>query len=363
MSLVKTGDAIRALDAPRLLIAAAQPYQTIVGPALSTNFLYQPQLLPFQKLPFHSSHTGPVTSLYYYTLFSSLAEFAETPRPVRYSNVKQVSPPLEHFWREVGVLNTFYCTNYVPTKDSLREHPAVGAVELVKDSHRSNANVRMSLYSSEHVPCSSVLLTGPRDTKQEVYHSGEAPVPVKGLPPLDVPRTQEEFYTPLCISREEQITRLDLLGSPSKETTPYGGLYGPLVVLRNALGYAQRGCYRLEAAEGGAVVPPWLLYTAMTDFHSRLLEEGHIPLEVEKSTPWFLCAQQVVHAEDVVFDEPFDMVCAPPKYFQKYRLPPWRHQLGMPDLKGDRPCSCVRLEIRQRDLVVCSGTFFFCPLL
>lgn len=283
-----------AVSAPRLLIAAAQPYQTVAGPALTVNFLRQSQLLPFQRLPFTYSAVAP---FYFHALLHTLAEFAETPRPVRQSLVKQIHAPMDDFWRSVGTLNRFSCTVYEKnlmgvTKrgrvtDYSWTHPSMGAVELSRVSHRHECDVRLTLFREDFAPLAAMVMTGPDETmaRETSCHPQHPPLrregafvplqePARRRRPLSfqpVPTDAAAFYRPRvereCVSalqpspsslfleaERSLLFPTDLFpfthaeeGKEEKEKEKErnwqrccGGLYGPLVVMLHQSGYAHR---------------------------------------------------------------------------------------------------------------------------
>ncbi|CCW60261.1 unnamed protein product [Phytomonas sp. EM1] len=411
-----------SVSIPKLLLAAVQPYQTIAGPALSTNFLTHTSLLPFQKLSFTHSSVAPV---YFHTLLHSLAEYCETPQPVRSSHVKQLHPPHENFWDDVGTLNCFYSTTYRPRN---REHPAMGAVELVHASHRRECDVRLTLYDQTYQPLVAMLMTGPRGNKTlPVLPIDGSPTAPEGgsnslrcrmLPRMLPPSEREGYWR----SNIQWCGIEDVSMGESGNASSFGGLYGPLELLQGG-GYAQRVCYRLSIKEspsaeashdetqsvvgmpsekanqtvskkeddaaGSAAVPhhppqlasvqqeprqqlveapPWMLTATVRDLCERLHREGCLsPAEggmpnLAEGTAWCMTAYQGVQCGDVVFNESFDIVCAAPRVQPTYRVAPWRHQIGQPVAKGYGPCVVsLRVEIRQFSEVILCGTFYFQP--
>ncbi|CCW68469.1 unnamed protein product [Phytomonas sp. Hart1] len=406
-----------AVSIPKLLLAAVQPYQTIAGPALSTNFLTQTSLLPFQKLPFTHSSVAPV---YFHTLLHSLAEFCETPRPVRTSHVRQLHPPHEHFWDDVGILNCFYSTTYHPHQ---RKHPSMGAVELLHASHRKESDVKLTLYDETYRPLVGMLLTGPRGDKTPplLLSNGVSAAPEDGskglrcrmLPRASPPSEAKDYWpssSEWCGVEEVSVGALGSIDS-------FGGLYGPLVSLQGG-GYAQRACYCLttkedpsdeqshhktqctvgmsskegnqsvsekEDGEANSVVisdclhqstslrqaveaPPWMLTATARDLCERLHSEGCLSpengerLSLAEDTMWCIAAYQGVQCADIVFNEPFDVVCAAPRVQLNYRVAPWRHQIGQPVADGCSSCVVgLRMEMRQFGAVILCGTFYFQP--
>lgn len=325
-----------ALDVPKLLVAVAQPYQTLSGPALTTHFLYQPQLLPFQAGPFAHAAVPP---LYFYTLLHTLAEFAETPRPVRASHTKMLQPPKADFWRAVGTLNCFYGTVYDNALRGDAAHPAMGAVELVQPSHRSEKDVRLTLFDEAHQPMAALRMTGPRETTK---HSAAIATTAGSSAPTSLRRTPLPYVPPpsfsghhsergyKCFSTQHNreagspstlyaatTSSLSPVCSTSGKLNAFGGLYGDLVSLSDG-GYAHRACFGSpllggslhvpsavshtphasttttttsddrsgegEQEEAEVCVPPWLLYECVTDFCAELFKEGRLGVDVKDVT-------------------------------------------------------------------------------
>ncbi|RNF04363.1 uncharacterized protein Tco025E_07970 [Trypanosoma conorhini] len=312
-----------AVELPwKLLVAAAQPYQTISGPALSVNFLKQPNLMPFQRLPFH--HCG-VSGRYYHSLLHSLAEFATTPRPVRDSHVKMLHAPMEDFWRAVGLLNCVYLTHYSPL---IHEHPAMGAVELAPPSHREQKDLRLSLYSSTYQPISTMILTG----------SSSAALAGRG----------KDLAAPLPHSDQDEASlRLATAGEARRLAD------GSIL---------QRATFTQGGMQSSDVVPPWRLDDCVAEFCRTLASAGLLAPHVssEGNGMWTIVAQQTLTHGELLTDAPFDIVTAVPRVFATYRMPPWRHRIGLPSFSGDQQPLCValRVELRQDSRTVTAGTYF-----
>ncbi|ESL08808.1 hypothetical protein TRSC58_03483 [Trypanosoma rangeli SC58] len=312
-----------AVELPwKLLVAAAQPYQTISGPALSVNFLHQSNLMPFQRLPFH--HCG-VSGRYYHSLLHSLAEFATTPRPVRDSHVNMLHAPMEDFWRAVGILNCVYLTHYFPF---VQEHPAMGAVELAPPSHRKQKDLRLSLYSGTHQPISTMLLTG--------SSSGA------------LAGREDDLVTPLPHSdQDEESLRLTATGEVQQLAD------GSIL---------QKAIFTNVGQRSSDVVSPWRLDACVAEFCQTLATAGLLAPHVtsERKRVWTIVAQQALTHGELLTDAPFDVVSAIPRVFAKYRMPPWRHRIGLPSFSGEQQPLCValRVEVRQDSRTLVAGTYF-----
>ncbi|ORC82979.1 uncharacterized protein TM35_000791050 [Trypanosoma theileri] len=309
----------------KALIAAAQPYQTLSGPALSVNFLQQPNLLPFQRLPFH--HSG-VYGRYFHSLLHSLAEFATTPRPVRNSHVKMLHAPKEDFWKSVGVLNSVYHTTYTPF---VHQHPVMGAVELTSPSHRRKKDVRLSLYNSTHQPIATMIATG---SSSDVYVEEEEKNIEVPLPHCDLDET---------VPAAEVVSSIKRL---------MDGSIMQQILFKN----------KVDQGVGGDVVPPWRIDGCVAEFCQMLaLNEFLAPhVSSKDSHMWTIAAQQTVSYGELFLDEPVDLVSASPRVFAQYRMPPWRHRIGLPLFSIDvQPlCVALRLEVRQHGTTKITGTYF-----
>nr|CCC90611.1 unnamed protein product [Trypanosoma congolense IL3000] len=316
-----------SVDLPwKLLVAAAQPYQTLSGPALSINFLRQPALMPFQHLPFN--RTG-VPGLYFHSLLHSLAEFSTTPRPVRDSHVKMLHAPMEDFWNSLGLLNSVYYTLYTPFS---AEHPEIGAVELASPSHRNQKDIRMSLYNGTYQPVATMIATGATSGAE-----------------LDPSSQCGTSAAPLAYRAVGAV----MSASP---------LVGDLTELPD-------GSFRHEAvftksnhSEEGDVVPPWRLDECVVDFCRSLAVGGLLAPKIpsDRECNFVVAAQQVLAYDDVMEDVPVDIVSASPRVFARYRMPPWRHRIGLP-LFGTGiypPCVALCVEMRQEGLKKVAGTYF-----
>ncbi|CAG9569420.1 conserved hypothetical protein [Leishmania major strain Friedlin] len=377
-----------SLEVPKLLIGAVQPYQTLAGPALTTSFLHQPDLLPFQRTAFSHAAVAP---LYFHTLLHTLAEFAETPRAVQYSAVKLRHAPKADFWDSVGTLNCFYYSAHAPygapvEASVLDQHPAMGAVELVRPGHRMESDVKLTLFNDSHQPIASMLMTGPngapRETDDDAVESSQGTSSTsphaRTAFPYVAPPTKETTSASDCLSAV-------MIGG----TRVYGGLYGDLMPMESGGGFGQRACYRVEdaaayspsldarsrvsgteAAAGertasssaSTVMPPWVLYDCVQRFFLRLHRSGIFggDAAVAPTEGWRVSAHHVVQTEDAVFGVPVEVVCAVPRVYPSYRLPPWRHRLGLPAIpNGAPPCVCLRCETRQGGRLVSTGVYFF----
>jgi hypothetical protein len=408
-----------SLEVPKLLIGAVQPYQTLAGPALATSFLYQPELLPFQSTPFSHAAVAP---LYFHTLLHTLAEFAETPRAVQHSHVKMQHAPKADFWDAVGTLNCFYYSaqdqQYPKTtqprgrkeEEGVLHHPAMGAVELVRPSHRRESDVKLTLFNQHHQPIASMLMTGPRDescgaargltreeehdslssspspspAKQQQWQQGERRTPL----PYEAPPAAPSGYAASLLGGAAHGPSAVVVGG----TQVYGGLYGTVVKIGE--GYAHRACYwtddlatsptqptatekEKEEGEGGeaappgatpasahTVMPPWVLYNCVQEFFFALHRGGVFGSDaaIKSANGWRLASHHIVQQGDAVLGSPLDVVCAAPRVDPHYRLPPWRSQLGLPLISGvtDVPCVSLRCEVRQDGRVISTGVYFFC---
>ncbi|KAK7198451.1 hypothetical protein NESM_000805400 [Novymonas esmeraldas] len=374
-----------SLEVPRLLVGAAQPYQTLAGPALTTHFLHQPALLPFQRTAFSHAAVAP---LYFHTLLHTLAEFAETPRAVRHSVVRQRHAPKEDFWEAVGTLNCFYFSAQAPRgalggSAALDQHPAMGAVELVRPSHRKESDVKLTLFDGAHQPIASMLMTGPRETTRTASGGTDGLPDAPSSPPTHTRTALPFLAPPAATAAAAPDGDGELLAVMIGSTRVSGGLYGDVVSMPGG-GLAHRAYYRLgdvdaTATTGGAEVrrddasvaptaaptamPPWVLFDCVQRLFLRLHSCGAFgdDLAVASAEGWRVVAHHVVQTEDGVFDAPVDVVCAAPRVQPRYRLPPWRHQLGLPAVPaGEAPCVSLRCEIRQSGRLVSTGVYHFC---
>lgn len=397
-----------SLEVPKLLIAAAQPYQTLGGPALTTLFLNQPHLLPFQQEAFHHSSLCPI---YSHVLLHTLAEFSTTPRQSRDAATRPLGLPNANFWRDVGVLNCFYTTIYSrpslhpsgavereisanrDTNASRKEpcssappllHPVMGAVELVRPSHRHESDVKLTLFASDHRPVASVLMTGPSMSHaiqsgcgsgavaDRSPGAGSAANPLGRTPlPNCSPPKEQSGYEAASLRGSAQhgsgLPALELSGAKVN-----GGLYGDVVVISGAEGpsYAQRGYFWpavSSADSSGELLPPWTVHHLVDCFLSSLQRSGFIggsAGEEATSRPrrWWLCAHHVVQVGDLIINCPLEIVSATPQLSKGFRLPPWRQQIGLPSLFGESTCVALHVEVRQKGQVVSTGTFFYCAL-
>ncbi|KAG5510845.1 hypothetical protein JKF63_07917 [Porcisia hertigi] len=378
-----------SLEVPRLLVGAVQPYQTLAGPALTTSFLRQPDLLPFQRTAFSHAAIAP---LYFHTLLHTLAEFAETPRAVQHSPVKLRHAPMPNFWDLIGTLNCFYYSAHAPYGElagssALDEHPAMGAVELVRPGHRKESDVKLTLFNNAHQPVASMLMTGPKggtthqaggDAVEDLQDTSCAsPLTRTAFPYVEPP-------TELTTSDCEGLSAVMIGG-----TQVYGGLYGSLMPMEGSGGFGQRACYRVEnvavsslspddpgqvsvaeeAADDNAAsssesiaMPPWVLYDCVQRFFFRLHSSGVFggDAAIAPGEGWRVSAHHVIQTGDAVFGVPVEVVCAVPRVYINYRLPPWRHQLGLPAVNNATACVCLRCETRQDGRLVSTGVYFFC---
>ncbi len=316
------------------IVAAAQPYQTQGGPALSVNFLHNPDLFPFQRRSF--TDAGSCT-VYQNVLLRSLAEFCETPRPTRQHVGTLVVPPMKHFWRSVGVLNTTYATNCRP---GAHQHPATGSVELVTSAHRKNKDVRLALHSADATCLAFMVMSGPQDVAQ-------GPVQLVG--------------TEAAAQIEGALQRRPLLHLPQVESTKNEELIvGDVVPLQSSPGFAAAFLCPSRGQVGDeekSPVAPWIIQQAVGVFANK------VGCSAGLCTPrasWLLVASHLVNNGDILCDEPAEIVCAAPRHFEQYFMPPWKHQVGMPQLQG-QPCLALRVEVRQQRVAVVTGTYFFAP--
>ncbi|GET86229.1 hypothetical protein, conserved [Leishmania tarentolae] len=378
-----------SLEVPKLLIGAVQPYQTLAGPALTTSFLHRPDLLPFQRTAFSHAAVAP---LYFHTLLHTLAEFAEAPRAVQHSAVKLRHAPKADFWESVGTLNCFYYSAHAPygapTEASvLDEHPAMGAVELVRPGHRMESDVKLTLFNNSHQPIASMLMTGPKGATREADDddavestqgtSSTSPHARTAFPYVEPP-TKDTTSAFGCAAVMMGGTQVD------------GGLYGDLIPMKGSGGFGQRAYYKVETAAASSlspdarsrtsgtataeeepttpssvpiIMPPWLLYDCVQKFFFRLHSSGAFggDAAIAPTEGWHVSAHHVVQTEDAVFGVPVEVVCAVPRVYASYRLPPWRHQLGLPAIpNGTVPCVCLRCETRQSGRLISTGVYFFC---
>ncbi|KPI86480.1 hypothetical protein ABL78_4464 [Leptomonas seymouri] len=393
-----------SLEVPRLLVGTVQPYQTLAGPALTTSFLHQPELLPFQSAPFFHAAIAP---LYFHTLLHTLAEFAETPRTAHQSHVKLLHAPKANFWQSVGTLNCFYYSvhNTAFNTRSPQEgagldftalHPAMGAVELARPSHREESDVKLTLFNGDHQPIASMLMTGPKE-RPRAHADGT------GGGASSPPQHSQQRRTPLPFqsppARPSDYETLSFIGEGSSSpgvsavviggSQVHGGLYGDVVSIGAGQGYAHRACYWIddtadastaqteagkserEACEGSeetatgvhTAMPPWLLYDCVQRFFYRLHRRRFFGdnAAITPAAGWRLSAHHVVQVDDAVLGLPLEVVCAAPRVDPRYRLPPWRSQLGLPEVSGaDVPCVSLRCELRQSGRVISTGVYFFC---
>ncbi|KAG5486502.1 hypothetical protein LSCM4_07435 [Leishmania orientalis] len=376
-----------SLEVPKLLVGAVQPYQTLAGPALTTTFLRHPDLLPFQRAAFSDAAVAP---LYFHTLLHTLAEFAETPRAVPYSAVKLRHAPKANFWDSVGTLNCFYYSAYsshgAPTAASASdEHPAMGAVELVRPGHRQECDVKLTLFDNAHQPIASMLMTGPpcaaREAGDDAVESTRGPTSTcphaRRAFPYVAPPNEETMCAGTCDSAV-------VIGG----TQVCGGLYGDLMPMESGGGFGQRACYTVKDVAASSlapdapnhiseaptddehapsslartVMPPWVLYDCVQRFFLRLHSSGAFGAEagIVPAEGWRACAHHVIQTDDAVFGVPVEVVCALPRVYSSYRLQPWRHQLGLPAISSAVPCVCLRCETRQGGRLVSTGVYYFC---
>lgn len=401
-----------SLEVPKLLVGTVQPYQTLAGPALTTSFLHQPELLPFQATPFFHAAVAP---LYFHTLLHTLAEFAETPRTLHQRHVALRQAPKPDFWTAVGTLNCFYYSAHSaawggglrqgetgPQRGGLTaQHPAMGAVELVRPSHRQASDVKLTLFNGDHQPLASMLMTGPREeaglpTLSAALENEEGGAAVPPASP-EHRRTPLPFLKPPATSSEWAASSLpvDEFGVDAVSTivvggTPVrGGLYGDVMVMGadETEGYAHRAFYKTddgraatavspttsaerESGEAPAVtaqtaMPPWVLYDCVLRFFYCLHGGGYLSKDplITPVTGWRLASHHVVQVADAVLGLPMEVVCAAPRVYPHYRLPPWRAKLGLPMLSGGAvPCVALRCEVRQSGQVISTGVYFFCRL-
>lgn len=388
-----------SLEVPKLLVGTVQPYQTLAGAALTTSFVHQPELLPFQSAPlFHAS----VAPLYFHTLLHTLAEYAETPRAVQHSHVKLRHAPKADFWDAVGTLNCFYFSAHgTPWRATeapghggpTAQHPAMGAVELVRPSHRKESDVKLTLFDADHQPLASMLMTGPKTVTllSEDKEGGAASLAHRRTPlPPQAPPTELAKFVSSALPDEDfgqAAVSSVMLGG----TQVCGGLYGEVVPMGDGAdeGYAHRAYYWADdlpstspttanineenaeadgkekghASPAHTVMPPWVSYNCVEQFFHCLRRSGRIgdDARITPGMGWRLASHHVVQVADAVLGLPMEIVCAAPHVHPRYRLPPWRYQLGLPVLSGgDVPTVALRCEVRQGGQVVSTGVYFFC---
>ncbi|KAG5485826.1 hypothetical protein LSCM1_07240 [Leishmania martiniquensis] len=377
-----------SLEVPKLLVGAVQPYQTVAGPALTTTFLQHADLLPFQRVTFSDAAVAP---LYFHTLLHTLAEFAETPRTVRYSATKLRHAPKDNFWDSVGTLNCFYYSTHLPDgvateASALSQHPAMGAVELVRPGHRRESDVKLTLFNNAHQPIASMLMTGPpgapRATEDDVGGSKRGPDSTSPHARRALPYVAPPSEEPVSACGLESAV---VIGG----TQVCGGLYGDLMPMGTSGGFGQRACYTVkdvatssmapsaanqisgaaaadeeEAASSltRTVMPPWVLYDCVQRLFLRLHSSGAFGADVAiaPTEGWHASAHHVIQTDDAVFGVPLEIACAAPRVYPSYRLHPWRHQLGLPAISGAVPCVCLRCETRQGGRLVSTGVYYFC---
>jgi hypothetical protein len=71
-----------------------------------------------------------------------------------------------------------------------------------------------------------------------------------------------------------------------------------------------------------------------------------------------LIAHNSTVVSELFADEPFEIVAASPKIFDRLDSLPWDASIGTPTTFG-QPCMALRLELRQKGRVAVHGTFFF----
>ncbi|CBH11289.1 hypothetical protein, conserved [Trypanosoma brucei gambiense DAL972] len=281
--------------------------------------------MPFQQFPLH--HAG-IPGLYFHSLLHSLAEFATTPRPVRDNHVKMLHAPMEDFWQRVGVLNCAYYTFFTPFSG---QHPALGAVELSLSPQRKQRDVRLTLYNGVYQPIATMICTGEADD-----------------PSCNIP------------------SQHDALAWPKPHSCLDGDAFGASLI--GNVSKLSDGCFMQEALFTNSseseedVVPPWRVDRCVADFCRSLAVAGFLAPHVPsgKQCHFTIVAQQTLAHDDVMSGESVVVVTAAPRVFAKYRMPPWRHQIGLPLFgPGVYPlCVALRVEMRQKGYTVNSGTYF-----
>lgn len=375
-------DHLSLLSAPKAVAIAAQPYQTVNGPALSMTFEHDSTLFPFQKLPFVNAL---VPSLYHHSLFDSFAEYAETPR--RQSKSRNVSTnvaPMPDFWKRIGAIGTTYSTLHWNGKTSaaptaLLPHPSCGAVELLPSTHRGGGlcDVKATIHDANFQPLSSMLFTGSKKdnevgprrlvtaeelkkeeesmTRHEVFSEAER------REILNLSNTKQETKcNPVLISAVKEVGvaiskgqgQVDFIGN-SPQRFPEGMGFAALAYLPSPI-----------FPEGDTIVaalPPWSAAAMVSDFANAVWSHTSLSRKVEgdnATTHWFMVSHHASQFGDAILGEPLEIVCAEPKYFPVYSMKPWKHQIGLP-LIVNRECLAMRVELRQLNSVVVSGVYYF----
>lgn len=392
---------------------AAQPFQTVAGPGLTLNFQFDPQQFPFQRLPL----SNPVVpALYTHTLLDALSEFAETPRTVRHrrTNAMHVAP-MPNFWDAVGTLNTTYSTlTTLPLSSSkpkqqdnvsnstgqrhrgdgssgmvvpVDAHPALGTIELV---HRSKGtgllDVRTTLYSAQHEPLSTSVMTGPTTDKGLLVSAAEAEAQQAALQRKSV-YSSSDVTVAIKEGRSESDTsssstvvagsvrRLPSSGAPNTSGSNSSATsFAALAILPSSFCVETATSISTTVDGGGAaaaessrIAPPWVLYRLVVDFweqvsatHPELVEECTTggPSATASSSSWCLLSHRSVLNGDLRIDHPIELVSAVPKVMQRFYVPQWKHTMGLPWMHHPAPVVALHLECRQEGVVVASGVFY-----
>ena len=320
---------------PKAAVIAAQPYQTLHGPALVLQFEFDAERFLFQRLPFAE---GVVPEAYHRLLLDSLVEFSEKPRVFSHHRaIPCKTAPLENVSQAVGSLSGAYFSYLHCTPSD--HHPAMGSIELNRASHRKELDVRMSLYDREHRPLSSAILSGPSgihlslggDRAAGGEHLWEPPSFSEGI--LDDVVRDGEF---LC---------------------------GPMISVGGS--FAQCAASPLPA-EGGVPleVPSWTILRMVADFCQKyMVVHGNA---LHRRSPvqtgvWRIASYHSVTHSPLQHNEQIQIVAAPPKYFGTYTLAPWEHRIGLPMIQG-KECVAMRLDMRQGGVRMISGVYYLTPV-
>ena len=335
------------LAAPLGVVTAAQPYQTVAGPALSVHFLHEPRLYPFQRRSFTDA---AAPALYQSVLLHSLAEFCETPRPSRHHVASMMVSPMKDFWRQLGILNTTYMST---SAVGSHLHPTMGSIELVQSAHRKNKDLRFSLYGPNEQCLAFSVMTGPKD------------VAYQAMPMVDAETARRMAEEASRDPMDDILPRIEQQSQP--EEFRQGGedtmlVVGNVVQLRMSPGFAARlSCWNRGA--DGVPVAPWLVLRAIAAFAAKVVSVAELMTPAAAGGAVWQCVScNAVNNGDVLSGIDAEIVCAEPKWFPSYSMPPWKHEVGAPMLTG-QPCLALRLEVRQLSKAVVIGTYFFSPVL
>ncbi|CUE97672.1 Hypothetical protein, putative [Bodo saltans] len=391
------------LATPKSCAIAAQPYQTIAGPALSVTFAFDDRLHPFQQREFHAA---AVPSLYAHSLLDHLAEFSETKRTLarRRTNDLQVAP-LPDFWKRVGNLNTVYCTLHrvsaVSTSSRRQqlcissEHPAAGSIELTPSAHRRSnlLDIRSTLHDANYQPLATILWTGTEDgvvggvARLETSESEEQH-------DLSMQRAQIFDSTGAVLPTRNETVQVEGVVAPDHseddlhhaEAAP--GTTAPYIVRSRCVrlkdgGVAALGAFRSVLHEENhnnvgsheqpaapsfspVVVPPWMVLDLVSLFvrcavaSLQDIAPNHVPGDHTNPHQWMLASYHHSQGGDIdaAAGEGVEIVSGVPKVFPSYTMPPWKHHVGLPMLRGE-PCMAWHIELRQHGVLVSSGVYYF----